>query len=432
MKIQNGLKMTEAFIHYIWKYKNFHLGNLTTTAGEPMEIIHTGEHNSDAGPDFFNARIRIGNTIWAGNIEIHVRASDWSRHEHQHDSVYDNIILHVVHEADQWIRDKSGKAFPTVELNGRITPEVYKKYLNFGTSKDWIPCGIQAGKASRIVVEAWLERLCVERLERKAESILETLQQNQNNWEETFYQYLARNFGFRVNAVPFNLLARSVPLHLASRYKDNLMLLEALFFGQAGLLEDFFFESYPQRLQSEYQFLAHKHSITGIDGHLWKFLRMRPMNFPTIRIAQFVNLIHKSEHLFSSVLEANELPQLKSLFASGVSAYWHTHYQFGSFSAPGLKMKGAETIENIIINTVVPFLFVYGKQKGIEEMEERALRLLEETKPENNSVASKWTKIGLRADNGARSQALLELKNRYCSERKCLECGIGRDLLKNS
>jgi len=423
--------MTEAFIHYIWKYKNFNQSNLTTTSGEPLEIIHTGEHNSDAGPDFFNARIRIGDTLWAGNIEMHVRASDWNRHEHQHDSAYNNIILHVVHEADQWIRDKSGKAFPTVELNGRVAPEVYKKYLDFGTSNDWVPCGIQAGKASRVALEVWLERLCVERLERKAEGILATLQNNHNNWEETFYQHLARNFGFRVNAIPFGLLAQSIPLNLLARYKDSLLLLEALFFGQAGLLEDFFFESYPQRLQSEYQFLAHKHSLTGIDGHLWKFLRMRPLNFPTIRIAQFACLIHKSDHLFSAVLEAKELAQLKTLFATGVSAYWHTHYQFGSFSAPGRKMKGAETIENIIINTVVPFLFVYGKQKGEAHLEERAFQFLEEVKPEKNSVASKWKRIGLRANNGARSQALLELKNRYCAERKCLDCGIGRDLLKN-
>ncbi len=423
--------MTEAFLHYIWKYKNFNHCDLTTIEGEPLEILRTGEHNTDSGPDFFNARVKIGNTVWAGNIEIHVQASDWTRHAHEGNEAYDNIILHVVHEADEWIRDKSGNAFPTLELNGRVAPEVYKKYLEFGNSTTWVPCGNQAGKASRVVVEAWMERLCVERLERKTGAILDTLKLNQNNWEETFYIHLARNFGFRVNKMPFGLLAQSLPLKLIAHYKDNLMLLEALYFGQAGLLEDYFFESYPQRLQSEYQFLARKHSLNSLDGHLWKFLRMRPLNFPTIRIAQFVNLIHHCGPLFSGVMEAKELAELKLLFSSGVSDYWHTHYRFGSFSAPSRKMKGNETIENIIINTVVPFLFVYGQQKGEEETKERAFNLLEELGAENNSVVSKWRRIGLRADNGGRSQALIELKTEYCSQRKCLDCGIGRDLLKN-
>jgi hypothetical protein len=423
--------MTESFLHYIWKYKNFNNRELVTTNGESIEIIRPGEHNTDAGPDFFNARIRIGDTVWAGNIEMHVHASDWTRHAHQTDRAYDNIILHVVHEADQWIRDKSGKAFPTLELNGRIAPEVYRKFLEFGSSKAWVPCGTQAVTTSRIILEVWLERLCVERLERKADAIQETLRLNKNDWEEAFYLHLARNFGFRVNAMPFGLLAQSLPLNLIAHYKDNLILLEALFYGQAGLLEDYFFETYPQRLQSEYQFLAHKHALSPMNVNLWKFLRMRPLNFPTIRIAQLANLIHHSDHMFSTVLESKDLEEIRSLFATGVSSYWHTHYQFGNYSAPSRKMKGPETIDNLIINTVIPFLFVYGKQKGEEEIKQRALGFLEEVSPEQNSIVERWRRIGLCASNGARSQALIELKNRYCSERKCLDCGIGRDLLKN-
>jgi hypothetical protein len=422
--------MTEEFLHYIWKHKNFDLSDLTSTDGEKIEIIRPGDRNSDAGPDFFNARIRIGNTVWAGNIEIHIRASDWKRHLHQDDLAYDNIILHVVHEADQRIRDRKGKAFPTLELTGRINADLYRKYISFKDSTSWVPCGKQASSASPIVIESWLERLLVERLEKKAGRILHSLELNHNNWEESFYHQLARNFGFRLNAVPFEMLGRSTPFNLFSHYRDNLVQTEALLFGQAGLLEEYFFEPYAQHLQSEYQFLAKKHSLDPMKAELWKFLRLRPLNFPTVRIAQFAKLLHDREHLFSKILEKKNIDELKSLFMTGVSEFWEVHYQLGSYSPSGPKFLGDDSVENILINTVAPFLFVYGKQRGQEHATDFAMEILSETRGENNNIIRNWKTIGLEVPDGGRSQALLELKESYCNAKRCLDCGIGRFLLR--
>ena len=423
--------MTEEFLHYIWKYRNFNQDSLHTTEGEPVEILQPGEQNSDAGPDFFNARIRIGQMLWVGNVEIHIRASDWNRHGHPQDPAYGNIILHVVHEADEWVQHPGGRTIPTLELNGLVPAGLYRKYLDFSRSKAWVPCGSQVQEVNPGILVVWLERLLTERLEQKSHRILESLRQNQNNWEETFYQYLARNMGFRVNALPFELLAKSCPLNLLGRYRDNLFQLEALLFGQAGLLEEHFVETYPQRLQSEYQFLAHKHELEPLHAHLWKFHRLRPMNFPSLRIAQFARVI-QSAPLFSRLLDHGGMSELKKVFGRGVSEYWHTHFHFGKPSPPGKKLMGEEMIENIAINTLAPFLFLYARQKGEEQAAEKAFDLLSETGPENNAILREWKKLGLKARDGGRTQALIELKTQYCNFRRCLDCAIGQNLLKAS
>ncbi len=424
--------MTEEFLHYIWKFRNYDFLNLKAVTGEVVEVISPGSHNRDSGPDFFNARIRIGDTLWAGNVEIHIKASDWNRHVHEQDRAYDNIILHVVHEADEWIRDHSGNLFFTLELNGRIDAEQYHKYLRLRCSNDWIACGSHIVTINKIVLESWLERLLVSRLERKTEEVKEIWKQSMHNWEESFYIYLARNFGFHVNSLPFELLARSIPYTTICRYRNNLFQLEALLFGQAGFLEDYFEESYPQRLQSEYQFLAHKHDLKSLDKRIWKFMRMRPANFPSLRIAQFASLMSTAEHLFSYVLETQKLEELKPRLNAGTSPYWHRHYHFGKKSPMGKKALGEESLHNMLINTVSPFLFAYGKEKGEEETAERALQYLNQLPAENNEIIRQWKKLGLKVKGAGRSQALLELKNRYCSIKKCLDCGVGRSLLKNS
>jgi hypothetical protein len=423
--------MTEEFLHYVWKYRNFDLRHLQTTEGESLEILRPGEHNSDSGPDFFDARIRIGQTVWAGNVEIHLRSSDWNRHFHQSNPAYNNIILHVVHESDQLIFDKSGKPFPALELTGRIHPDVYRKYLSFRDSPHWIPCGKQAGEISNGLLELWLERLLVERLERKSARIADSLALNQNDWEASFYTVLARNFGFRINSLPFEMLAKCTPYTLLSHYRDNLFQLEALLFGQAGMLDDYFREPYVQRLQSEYRFLAHKHKLKGMEVSLWKFLRLRPLNFPTVRIAQFAGLMHASEHLFSKILELPDLITLKKIFSSNLSAFWSKHYTFGSDSPESSKELGDESVENILINTVAPFLFVYGRTKGEGSPVDYSIELLSKIKPENNHIIRHWKDIGIVPDSGGRSQALFELKESYCGPKRCLECVIGRFLLKN-
>ncbi|HXC06420.1 MAG TPA: DUF2851 family protein [Bacteroidia bacterium] len=424
--------MTEEFLHYIWKFRNYEFRELQAVTGEQLEILSPGAHNRDSGPDFFNARIRIDDTVWAGNVEIHIRASDWNRHAHHNDKAYDNIILHVVYESDASIRDTSGRLLLTLEMSGRVNHDQYRKYLDLRNSKDWIPCGTQVAGVNNLVLEAWLERLLISRLERKSEEIREIWKQCMHDWEEAFYIYLARNFGFHTNALPFELLARSLPYKLMSRYRDNLFQLEALFFGQAGLLEDYFEESYPQRLQNEYQFLAHKHKLKCLDKRIWKFLRMRPANFPTLRIAQFASLLHDTEHLFSKITEIPDLEELKTGLYTTPSEYWEEHYHFSKQVPAAEKQLGSGSINNMLINTVCPFLFVYGKEKGMDEAGERALEFLSLLPSEQNSIIREWKRLGLKIKDAGRAQALLELKNRFCAVRKCLDCGVGRSLLKIS
>jgi hypothetical protein len=423
--------MTEELLHHLWKFRLFDQLELRTTSNEPIEILKVGEHNHDAGPDFFNSKIKIADTLWAGNVEVHIHASDWKKHEHQHDKSYDNIILHVVYQADQQIYRASGEAIPTLEIKTRIAPSYYRNYLQFKLSNDWIPCEKQVATVPAIVLNASMDRLLVERLEEKSEWIRTVLNLNKMNWEETFYQVLARNFGFKTNAMPFELLAKSIPSLVLARHKNSLLQLEALLFGQAGFLEQHFQDRYPQQLQNEYVFLKQKFKLHPIDNHLWKFLRLRPVNFPTIRIAQFAALVQESIHLFSKIVNAERLNDLKLLLNIDVSAYWQSHYLFDKRSADRKKGLGDASIQNIIINTIVPFLFVYGKAKANETYMERALQFLEELEGESNSIITHWKSLNVPVEKAYATQALLQLKNNYCDQKKCLHCSIGNYLLKN-
>ncbi len=423
--------MTEELLHHLWKFRLFNQLGLLTITNEHIEILNVGEHNHDAGPDFFNSKIKIADTLWAGNVEVHIHASDWKKHAHQHDKSYDNIILHVVYHADEQIYRASGEAIPTLEIASRIASFYYQNYLKFKLSTDWIPCEKQIRMVPAIVLNATLDRLLVERLEEKSTVISRMLNVNKMNWEETFYQVLARNFGFKTNALPFELLAKSLPLLVLGKQKSSLLQIEALLFGQAGFLEEHFQDRYPQQLQNEYVFLKQKFKLHPIENHLWKFLRLRPVNFPTVRIAQFAKLIYDSVHLFSKIMEAEELITLKQLLNMEVSDYWKSHYLFDKTSAIRAKKLGDDSIQNLIINTIVPFLFVYGKARGEEIYVERALRLLEELEGENNSVINNWKSLNVPTERAYATQALLQLKNKYCDEKKCLHCSIGNYLLKN-
>jgi len=424
--------MTEEFLHYIWKYRLYDQAKLTTSAGESLQIIKTGEHNTDSGPDFFNARIKVGKTLWAGNVEVHLNASDWKKHRHQDDRAYDSIILHVVYEEDEPLFRRNGEPLPTFTLRERIPNVILSNYLIFKASKDWVPCEKQLHAADMFTVNNWLDRLLAERLESKSGAIGRSLLANTNNWEETFYQQLARSFGFKVNADPFELLARSLPASILARHKNNLFQLEALFFGQAGMLERSFNDKYPEALQNEYQFLKGKFSINPVDEHLWKFMRLRPSNFPTIRISQFAALVNLSSHLFSKVLRLEDPKALRKIMDVNVSEYWLDHYQFDKISVKKQKKVGDDAIDHIMINTVVPFLFLYGKQRNEEKYMRRALRFLEATRAETNSIISKWGLLGINAENAFHSQALLQLKSAYCDKKRCLECSIGNSLLKEN
>lgn len=424
--------MNEDFLQFIWKYRYFSTKSLSTTAGETLEITKPGEHNTNGGPDFLNARITIGDTQWAGNIEVHLNSSDWMKHKHNKDKSYDNIILHVVYNNDFTTLRSNKEPIPVLELKEIIPQEIYNRYLNIINSKQWIPCEALIKKTDSMIVCSWMDRVLVERLERKTETISAVLRQYKNNWENAFYIHLARNFGFKLNAEPFEQLAKATPLANLAKHKDNLFQIEAILFGQSGLLSKNMNDKYPSTLFQEYSILKQKFNLTPVNGHLWKFLRLHPSGFPTIRIAQFASLIHKSSHLFSKILDSSRLNEVEELFEAECSEYWMTHYVFGKESPRRSKRTGKAAIDNIIINTVVPFLFIYGSLKDEDKYKSRAVKFLEQMEGEKNAVITKWKFLGTPVKTAANTQALLELKNSYCSAKRCLSCGIGNFLLKKT
>jgi hypothetical protein len=422
--------MRESFLHFLWRTRRFDAQGLTTTEGQSIEIQHIGEQNSHAGPDFFNARLRIGGTLWAGNVEMHLRASEWRAHGHGDDAAYDNVVLHVVLEEDRPICRANGERIPCLELRGRIPPRLLEDYERLEREQAWIPCQHFFGNVPDVVRLNWLDRLLVERLEMKTAAIAEAIAATENHWEEAFYRTLARNFGLKVNAEPFEALARALPLLTLAKHKSSLLQVEALLFGQAGFLEGNFADAWPQELAREYRHLAHKYGLVSLSAAQWKFLRLRPANFPTVRLAQFAALVHQSAHLFSKVLEADNLRALENLFEVVPSAYWREHFQFDRPSVRRTKALGRDFVHLVVINTVVPFLFHYGKAKGLEDLQKRALQLLEELPPEANAVVEGWAALGVAARNAYQAQSLLHLKTRYCDARRCLECAVGNSILK--
>lgn len=422
--------MQEDLLHFAWRLKRFDLSDLHTTDGHTIEILHFGEANRDAGPDFLNARIRIDDTLWAGNVEMHLKASDWDLHRHGEDRSYDNVILHVVLEEDQDIARASGEKIPCLELKRRIPNRVSRIYKSLLDNEYWIPCQHQFFQVPAGVKQMWLDRLLVERLEKKTTEMVRRLELNKYDWELTFYQLLARNFGMRVNGDAFEQLARSLPLQTLWQYKNRLFRLEALLFGQSGMLDVDFTDDYPKKLQEEYRFLKHKHQLKPMAGHQWKFLRMRPANFPTIRIAQFAMLLHQSNHLFSKMLAAQQLVEIEHMFELKISNYWRDHYTFDKPSRKRQKTLGKTAIHLLIINTIAPLLFLYGNWKQEERFKDRALQLLEALPPEKNHIIEQWKNLGLSVDSAYTSQALLQLKNSYCDRKACLQCAVGNAILK--
>lgn len=422
--------MKEDLLHYAWRLQRFNLASLQTTTGDPIEILHTGTHNTHAGPDFLNARIRIGDTLWAGNVEMHLKASDWLQHGHQEDRAYDNVILHVVLEEDTPIHHPRGERIPCLEMKKRLPPKLASQYLRLLNNEDWIACERQFPSVSELTRNLWLERLAAERLEEKALAIAQQLEQNKEGWEETFYQFLARSFGAKVNAEPFMMLAERCPLLLLKKHRHSLFQMEALLFGQSGLLTGPFEEEYPQQLQKEYQFLRRKYKLQPLPPQSWKFLRLRPANFPTLRIAQLCTLLFQTYSLFSKVMAALSMAEVEHIFEVKLSNYWWTHYTFDKASDKKRKALGRQAIHLIFINTIAPFLFLYGQRKGEEKYQERALELLEATHPEANAVIRRWKALGATAESAFQTQALLQLKNEYCDKKRCLECAVGNAVLQ--
>jgi hypothetical protein len=423
--------MPEEFLQYIWQNRLFTTNQLQTVEGDRLEIIDQGRKNTNSGPDFFNAKIKLNETTWAGNIEIHKAASDWQKHQHTNNKAYDNVILHVVETADTSIARSNGEIVPTLILS---YPEQLKhNYQNLINAQTWIACENQFHKIDPILLQLGFNRLMIDRLETKTQAIVELLEQNNNNWEETFFQLLARMFGFKVNAVPFELLAKSLSIKTLLKHKNNLFQLEALLFGNSGLLnQQLLGDEYYLRLRDEYSFLYKKYNLKGIEGHLWKFMRLRPPNFPTIRISQLAALIYQSEGLFSKILDIESTEKLKQLFRVKASEYWDKHYNFNKASKNTQAKELGDTAAHIlIINVIVPFLFVYGEKQNKPRLKNRALGFLENLPAESNSVISKWAKLGVQARSAFDSQALLQLKNYYCESKKCLNCQLGVKLVSS-
>ncbi len=422
--------LPETFLHFIWENRLFYTGNQQTVNGEPLEILRTGTKNSHAGPDFFNARVKIGKTVWAGNVEIHKKASDWGRHNHGSDKSYENVILHVVEKADKSLFRENGTEISTFEMSW---PRRYtQNFQEMLEARTWIPCQKNLYRIDPMVLRLGFHRLMIERLERKTCEIENRMKETNNNWNEAFYQMLARMLGFRVNALPFELLAKAVPLRILFRHKNSFFQLEALLFGASGLLheallgDDFFLQ-----LREEYSFFHQKYAIKPVESHLWKFMRLRPVNFPTIRISQLAGLIYQTSGLFSKAMEAETLPDLKGLFHVKASPYWESHYRFNKPAARSQpKELGDLSVNTLIINVVVPFLFVYGEHQEKPRLKDRALAFLEQLPPEKNAVTRKWSSLGVKPWSAFDTQALLWLKKSYCDQKKCLNCPIGSKLVK--
>ena len=422
--------MTEDFLQYIWQHRLYLTEGNVTADGEAVEPLYAGQLNRDAGPDFTDVRVRIGDTLWAGCVEVHLRSSDWERHGHHADPAYNNVVLHVVYQHDADVYNARRQKIPVMELH--FDARYYDNYNRLAGNKARIACHDEPRQMDDFSFASWMERLAVERLEQKYENIMQTYSSTGNHWEETLYRRLARNFGFSLNALPFETLAKSLPLNILLKHWDHLQQLEALLFGQAGMLaEENAADAYFAELQKEYLYLQKKYRLEPMDRFLWKFLRLRPVNFPTLRIAQFAALIHRNDHLFSQIMEAKSVETIEKLFDLKASEYWDTHYVFGKETPKRVKTFGKQSIHTILINTVVPFLFTYGKARGNNDYCTRAIGLLESLPPEKNAVLASWEALGVRHPDAFASQALLQLTNEYCQTKRCLHCAIGNRIVRN-
>ena len=417
--------MTEQLLQFIWQFRYFNNAELKTTAGETLQIIHPGTHNHNQGPDFLNARVKCGDTLLAGNVEIHVHASEWDAHGHSRDSNYKNLILHVV-----WREDKKLEfSFPTLELEERLSSVMLNKYDQLMRAQQFIACEEHLPGIDNFILTAWKERLLTERLQDRATVIHTMLEKNDHHWEECFWQLLARNFGIKINSDAFERIARALPVKLLAKHRSQLLQLEALLMGQAGLLEKEFNEDYPIMLQKEYRFLKKKYALpdTVIPVH---FLRMRPANFPTLRLSQLAFLVYRSDNLFSKIKEAETVKDVLQLFNVSANDYWHYHYSFDEPSPFKEKKLGMQMARNIILNSVIPMLYAYGWYNNTEAYKLKAIGWAGLLDPEKNNITEGFEKLGIENKNAADSQALIQLKNKYCDMKRCLECAVGNRILK--
>lgn len=422
----------EDLLQFIWESQCFDQRDLRTTDGRAVEVLSPGRIQRNSGPDLSEALIRIDGQLWAGNVEVHLRTSEWNAHGHQFDPAYDNVTLHVVYQHDLEVHTRKGVALPTVELMSRVRLESVAQHRDLMLNREWVPCAGSIGRVDEHLIDRWLERVLIQRLERKADEVETLFHRLGDDPRETFYHVLLKGLGANVNAEPFGMLANALPLRILLKYRDDPFRTAALLFGQAGLLRTDFAEEYPRRLQAEHQLLAQLHELRPAPLAAWKFGRMRPANFPTLRIAQLAVLIARSDGAFGSLLEQDDPFVLRAALDVEAAGYWLEHYRFDQVASVSAKRLGSSAVDGVIINTVVPFLYAMKRLRGQHASAERALGLLRSLPAERNAITEGWEALGMRAGTAARSQALLELKDHYCGQRRCLSCIIGAELLKNA
>ena len=424
--------MNEKLIHFIWQHQYFNVKKLFTTDNELLQIHKPGNYNTNEGPDFLNAQIYLNNICWVGPIEIHIFASDWLKHNHQKDKNYDMVILHVIWEEDTIIKDKYGNNIPTLILKPLVSPILLQKYVDLmNKNKSIIPCHNLFFKFEIIKWVSWKERLLVERLERKSSIILDKLKLNNTDWEKTTWTLIAQQLAGPLNSLVFEQILDNVPFSIFQKNKNNIQIIEAILFGQSNLLTPDLTDEYPKKLWKDYNFYTKKYNLKKQHSHV-KFMRMRPASFPTIRLSQLARLICTQDTIFSLIKECPSYQNLKEIFNIETTEYWHTHYVFDNVQKKTPSFIGEDVINRIIINAVSPILFAIGVYYNDNDFKEKSIYMLEKIFPENNSITRKWTKDKVNMDTAWDSQAIIELNNQYCINRKCLSCAVGVEILKKT
>lgn len=424
--------MKEDFLHYVWKYQKLTTALLTTISGETVSVVHPGLHNTNAGPDFLNAQLVIDGQLWAGNVEIHVKSSDWYAHKHQDDFNYDSVLLHVVWEYNVTVFRENDEPIPTVAIKDRVTPAAvigYKSLLS-GHAR-FINCEQNFALVKEFTLENWLERVYIDRLQQKIVPLEKELRKTNNHWELLLFRQLCKTFGLKVNGESFASIAHSFPFSVVQKCKGNVFMLEALLFGQAGLLLGELEDAYAQRLQREYHYLVKKFKLSNSTVIAPKFFRLRPANFPTLRLSQLAVLYATSDYLFSLIINCTDKDAYYKVFNISASAYWKTHYNFGVTSLEKEKALTKSFIDLVLLNTVIPIVFCYAKLEG-KDVSEEIIELAASIAPELNSIVKQFNSLRPIANNALKSQALLHLKKHYCDANRCLDCAVGHTLLHES